>query len=166
MKILNFSLFLVLAIVASVPVLGQVNPAKVKVRGVGLNSTYAQVVKALGRPVKDGKPTEEGCIGAHEKNVEFAGASFYFMDGDSKNGKTFEAKAFDVTSAKYVVSGVKVGDAEAVVRRVFGRKYTVKTDDGVKSWSYEMDPHLGPGWTTFEFKNGKIVKISSSYHVC
>jgi hypothetical protein len=168
MKNFNFTLMLVSATMfATAPVLGQVvNPAKVKFNGIGLDSTYAQVVRALGKPAKDGRPQEEGCIGAREKYVDYAGASFYFMDGDSKNGKTFEVKAFDVTSAKYVVSGVKVGDTEAVVRRKFGRKYTVKTEDGIKNWSYEMDPNRGPGWTTIDFKNGKVVKIASAYQVC
>ena len=77
------------------------NPAKLKINGIGLYSTLAQVTKALGKPPKDGKATKEGCIGGREKTVEFDGASFYFMDGDSKNGKTFEVKGFTITSSKF-----------------------------------------------------------------
>jgi hypothetical protein len=172
MKILKLTMKFVLAgvLVFTVgPVFGQVvNPARVRVKGVGLDSTYGQVVKALGKPVMDGKPKEEGCIGGLEKNVEYSGLSFYFMDGDSKGGKTFEVKAFEVTSAKWIVSGVKVGDTEAVVRRKFGRKYTVKTDPDTKekSWSYEFGENEDPGWTTVYFKNGKVVKISAAHMVC
>lgn len=148
-------------------VLGQVvNPARVKIKGVGLDSTYGQVVKALGRPAKDGRPTKEECIGGREKETTYPGLSFYFMDGDSKGGKTFEVKSFGVTSAKWIVSGVKVGDAEAVVRARFGRKYTVQTDAKEKSWSYEFAANEDPGWTTVYFKNGKVVKISSAHMVC
>lgn len=148
--------------------LGQtVDPAKLKVNGVGLDSTYAQVVKALGKPVKNGAAKDEGCIGGLEKEVEFAGASFYFMDGDSKGGKTFEVKAFDVTSPKFVVSGLKVGDTELAVRRRLGSKF-VKQDDesGAVVWSYEFPESGDPGSTSIYIKRGKIVKIAVAAMVC
>jgi hypothetical protein len=146
-----------------------VNPAKVKINGViGLDSTYAQVVKAFGKPVKETKPQKEECTGGHEKTVKYAGLEFYFMDGPSKGGKTFEVMTFDVTSSKYTVSGVKVGDSEAAVRRRFGRPKSVDTDPntGEKVWHYEIGERDGPGWTTVTFKNGKVVSLGSAYTVC
>lgn len=157
------------AILLAVPAFGQtVNTARIKFKGIGLDSTYAQVVKALGKPATDGPATEEGCIGAHEKSVEYPGVSFYMMDGDSNDGKTFEVKAFEVTAPGYVVSGVKIGDTPAAVRKKFGRKYTVETDGepGEISWSYEMSDRYGPGTTSVVFKNGKVSMIASNYQVC
>src|SRR4051794_24275823 len=82
-----------------------VNPAKLKINSIiGLDSTYAQVVKAFGKPVKETKPQAEECTGGHEKTVKYAGLEFYFMDGPSKGGRTYEVMTFDVTSSKYTVS--------------------------------------------------------------
>ena len=83
-----------------------VNTARIKFKGIGLDSTYAQLVKALGKPVNEDVAKEEGCIGAFEKNVEYPGISFYMMDGDSKDKKTFEVKAFELTAPGYLVSGI------------------------------------------------------------
>ncbi len=144
-----------------------VNPAKVKFRGLGLDSTYAQIVKVLGKP-KAEETKDEGCIGAHERYVDYSGVSFYLMDGDSKDRKTFEVKAFNVTSSKYVVSGVKVGDSPAIVKKKYGRKYVVKTDGepGETIWYYEMSDRDGPGAASVTFKNGKVIQIGSNYQVC
>jgi len=145
-----------------------INPAKLKVNGVGLDSTYGQVVKALGKPTKDGKPKEEGCIGGHEKEIEYKGLTFYFMDGDSKNRKTYEVKVFTVTSGNWVVSGVKLGDTATTVRAKYGRKYEVQKDDqtGQTMWSYDMGDKGSPGTTTVYFKGGRVVSINTGYQVC
>ena len=152
------------------PVFGQtVNPAKVRINGgIGLDSTYAQVVKLLGKPVRETKPQNEECTGGHEKTVKYAGLEFYFMDGPSKYGKTYMVMSFDVSSSEYMVSGVKMGDSEAVVRRKFGRPGSIDKDAarGETSWTYPIGDNDGPGRTTVTFKNGKVVSIGSSYTVC
>ena len=144
------------------------NPAQLKINGIGLDSTLAQVTKALGKPTKDGKATKEGCIGGREKTVEFDGASFYLMDGDSKNRKTFEVKGFTITSAKFSVSGIKVGDTEHNVRRRLGTKFT-KSDDpetGADIWTYTFPESGDPGETSIYITRGKVTKITSAHQVC
>ena len=162
---------LVTAVILAVTGFGQaVNPAKVKVNGViGLDSTYSQALKALGRPRVDGKATPEECIGGREKTVKYDGLELYFMDGDSKGGKTFEVKSFVVTSRRWRVSGLSVGDTAATVRAKFGRKYTSEKDPearGDSVWSYEMPETDGPGTTTVVFRKGKVIEIATSYQVC
>jgi hypothetical protein len=143
------------------------NPAKLKVNGVGLDSTYSQVVKALGKPISNGKPTKEECIGGREKSVKFDGATFYLMDGDSVNRKTFEVKSFDITSSKYSVSGIKVGDTELSVRRHLGTKFEKQdAESGANVWSYEFEDQNNPGFTTIYISKGKVTKITSGYMVC
>lgn len=144
------------------------DPSKLKVNGVGLDSTFAQVTKALGKPKKDGKAKREECIGGREKQAEWEGATFYFMDGDSRNKKTFEVRSFEITSPKYSVSGIKVGDTEHNVRRRLGTNFT-RTDDpetGADIWSYEFPASGDPGLTTIYISRGKVVKIASSQMVC
>ena len=144
-----------------------VNPAKLKVNGIGLDSTYSQVVKALGKPISDGKPTREECIGGREKSVKFDGATFYLMDGDSPNRKTFEVKSFDITSSKYSVSGIKIGDTELTVRRRLGTKFEKQdAEPGGDVWSYQFDDQNNPGSTSIYISKGKVTKITSGYMVC
>jgi hypothetical protein len=143
------------------------NPAKLKVNGIGLDSTYSQVVKALGKPISDGKPSKEECIGGREKSLKFDGATFYLMDGDSANRKTFEVKSFDITSSKYSVSGIKVGDTELSVRRRLGTKFEKQdAETGADVWSYEFADENNPGSTNVYISKGKVIKITSGYMVC
>jgi hypothetical protein len=147
----------------------RVDPAKLKINGlVGLNSTYAQVVKALGKPAKDGKATHEECTGGREKTLDYAGLTLHLMDSDSKGGKTFEVKGFFVTSARWTVSGVRVGDTPAAVKAKLGSKYTVnrRTDNGGLVWEYDMGDTVGPGTSTIIFKKGKVVEIGSAFQMC
>ena len=90
------------------------------------------------------------------------------MDGDSADGKTFEVKSFELTAPGYLVSGIKIGDTPATVRKKYGRKHTVdkEREPGEIIWFYEMSDRYGPGTTAVVFKNGKVIKISSSYQVC
>lgn len=161
---------IVMLVFAAASIFAQtVNPAKLKINGViGLDSTYAQVVKAFGKPTKETKPGAEECTGGHEKTVKYAGLEFYFMDGPSSNHKTYMVMSFDVSSPKWTVSGVKLGDSEATVRSKFGRRFTADTDKatGETTWHYEIGERDGPGWTTVTFKNGKVVSIGSAYAVC
>lgn len=144
---------------------GQVDPGKLKFNGVGLGSTYGQVVKALGKPSSEAKPRNEECIGGREKSATYPGASFSFMD---EGKKTFKVMSFEVTSTKYSVSGIKIGDSQLTVRRVLGTKFKSGAGDvaGTTEWTYEISDQEGPGWTTVTFKKGKVVSIGSSYTVC
>ena len=144
------------------------NPARLKIRGVGLDSTYAQVVRALGKPIKESRPEKEECIGGREKTVQYPGLEIYFMDGDSPGGKTFEVKSFDVTSGAWSVSGIKIGDAEATVKTRLGRRFTIDNDPatGETTWHYDMGDRAGPGTTHIHFKNGKVVRIGTGFQVC
>jgi hypothetical protein len=165
----TFVLLSVLAVAAASASAQALNPARLKINGaVGLDSTYAQIVKSLGKPVKETKAVHEECAGGREKTVKYAGLDLGLMDAASKDGKTFELVSFEVTSAKYTVSGLKVGDTEATVQAKLGKKFTIdkNTAKGETSWTYEMNDNDGPGETTITFKNGKVTNISSSLMMC
>lgn len=169
MKISALLSIVVLFLIAGSASAQTFNPAKAKFRGIGLDSTYAQVVKALGKPDTEDAAKKEECIGGHEKSIKYSsGISFYMMDGDSKNKKTFEVKSFELTAPGYVVSGVQIGDTSAKVKKLWGRKYTVDKDPetGETIWFYTMPERDGPGSTRVVFKNGKVSMIASDYQVC
>jgi hypothetical protein len=165
----SFILLSVLAVAAASAAAQTVNPARLKINGsIGLDSTYAQIVKSLGKPVKETKAVHEECAGGREKTVKYAGLELGLMDAASRDGKTFELVSFDVTSARYTVSGIKVGDTEAMVRAKLGKKFTIDKDaaKGETSWTYEMSDSEGPGQTIITFKNGKVTSIGSSLMMC
>ena len=86
----------------------RVDPANVKIDNlIGLNSTYAQVVKAFGKPRRETRPVKEECAGGHEKTVSYAGLSFYFMDAADPSKTAYLVMSFDVTSPRFSVSGGK-----------------------------------------------------------
>ena len=165
----TFIILSVLTVAAASAPAQALNPARLKINGaVGLDSTYAQIVKSLGKPVRETKAVNEECAGGREKSVKYAGLELGLMDAASKDGKTFELVSFEVTSAKYTVSGLKVGDTEATVRAKLGKKFTVDKDaaKGETSWTYEMSENDGPGQTTITFKKGKVNSISSALMMC
>jgi len=146
-----------------------VNPEKLKINGIiGLDSTYAQMIQSLGKPAHETKSQHEECTGGNEKTVKYAGLEFYFMDGTTMKGKTFRVMSFSVTAPKYTVSGVKLGDTEAVVKSKFGKRFSVDKDivKGETTWIYEISDRDGPGQSTVTFKNGRVTAMGSSYTVC
>ena len=147
-----------------------VNPSKLKINAlIGLDSTYAQVIELLGKPKKESKPQKEECTGGHEKTVEYDGLSFYFMDGPSKSKKTYLVMGFNLTSPKLTVSGVKVGDVEALVKKRYGKPQSVEVNKsaGETTWTYDIpEQQGGPGQASVTFKNGKVTAVGSSYMVC
>ena len=158
-----------LGLVLTVTTLGQsTEPAKLKINGIGLDSTLAKVKKVLGKPVKEGKAANEECAGGREKEVTWSGASFHFMDAIDPRTKAFQVVSFEITSPKYIVSGIKIGDTEHNVRRHLGTNFTRTRDDETRAdvWMYEFTDPESPGITNVYMVRGKVVKITSAYQVC
>lgn len=165
----SFLFVAAIALIAASAYSQRVDPARVKINNlVGLDSTYAAVLKVLGKPRKETRPVKEECTGGHEKTVDFDGLSFYFMDGANPGKKGYRVMSFDVTTPRVNVSGVKLGDDEATVRRRFGKPKSVDTDKatGETTWVYEIGEQQGPGQTSVAFKKGRVTAISSAYQVC
>jgi len=147
----------------------RVDPASVKINNlIGLNSTYAQVVKAFGKPRRETRPVKEECAGGHEKTINYAGLSFYFMDAADPSKTAYIVMSFELTSPRFSVSGLKVGDSEAAVRLRFGKPTSVETNRsaGQTTWTYEIGKKEGPGQTAITFKKGRVIAIGSSYAAC
>lgn len=158
-----------LGLILTAAVFGQTtDPAKLRVKGIGLNSTLSQVKKAFGKPRVDGKPEREECAGGRYKKVEYNGAMFDLMDAVDPKKRTFQVVSFEITSPNFSVSGIKVGDTEHNVRRHLGTNFTKTKDEesGDDQWQYEFTDPDNPGVTNIYISRGKVVKIVSSYLVC
>jgi hypothetical protein len=132
------------------------------VNGVSLGATYKAMIAKFGKPLREKTNKMDECIGDRTRTVNYPGLSFDLAESEG----TFTVYGFEVTSPKYDVSGVKVGSAAASVQKRFGtHKRTVETVKSGPHWFYDMTEE-SPGGTSFYFRNGKVLSISSNYAMC
>lgn len=138
-----------------------------KVNGLALGATREHVIKKLGKPTRESKRTADECVSGTEMTLQYPGLKFRLWD-DSEKTSRFTVGMFEVTSAKWDVSGARVGQASTEVKKMFGAKFTTETDlkTGKTIWYYYMDEEKGPGTTNFTFRNGKLVSILSMWLMC
>jgi hypothetical protein len=147
----------------SMPAAGQVSltdgPA---VDGLRLGATYQAVIAKFGKPTRVRTNKMDECIGDRTRDVEYPGLKFELAESDG----TFTVYSFEVTSPKYDVSGVKVGDPIAKVQKRFGNvRRTVEKEKLGPRWFYDMTDE-NPGGTNFYFRGGKVYSISTTYMMC
>jgi len=133
-----------------------------KVNGLGLGTTYKQVIAKFGKPTADKINKMNECIGDRTRKLTYPGMT---VELDEQSG-TFHVYAFEITSPIYDVSGAKIGDTTASVQKRFGvRGRTIENPKSGPLWFYEMSEEA-PGSTNFYFRNGKLVRIQSTYMMC
>lgn len=134
-----------------------------RVNGVGLGAEFRTVVGTFGKPVREStskKPDE--CTGSRIKTLNYPGLKIELDDA----GDGFKVFAFEVTSASYEVTGVRVGDSPSTVGKRFGtRGRSVERRKAGPMWFYDMSQE-NPGGSTFYFSAGRVVKIQSTYQMC
>lgn len=138
-----------------------------KVNGLALGATREQVIRKLGKPVHEVKGKADECVGGTELTLQYPGLKFSLWDDPEKPGR-FTVGMFEVTSAAWDVSGARVGQTSANVKKLFGTRGNEEVDRKTRKtiWYYEMDEEKGPGNTNFTFRNGKIVNILSMWLMC
>jgi hypothetical protein len=162
---MKLALALVLTLLASAAAFSQSTIRDgLKVNGLALGSTYAATVRKLGKPTRDVTRKADECTGSRTRTLTYPGLKVELIEGDRRND--FTVFSFDVTSAKWDVSGVKIGDTPATIERLFGKTgRTIEKERTGPRWFYEMTDEA-PGGTNFYFRNGKVVEISSTYEMC
>ena len=88
-----------------------------KVNGITLGATREEVVKKFGKPVSETKRKADECVGGTEVTLSYPGLKFRLWD-DPDNPRKFTVGEFEVTSAKWDVSGVRVGRQRARGQKV------------------------------------------------
>lgn len=133
----------------------------VKVNGVGLGTSYTEAIRNLGKPSKNVISDGDECIGGKLRTLTYPGLKLEFHQ-DGKG--TFYVGSFEVTSARWEVSGVKIGLAGPAIKRKFGKAEPGDSDvKGETVWMYGLTDEDGPGNLNFYFRNGKLVRISTFY---
>lgn len=163
---MKLALSLVLTILLSTAAFSQTSIREgLKVNGLALGATYAATVRKLGKPTRDVTTrTPDECTGSRTRTLTYPGLKVELIEGERKND--FTVFSFDVTSAKWDVSGVKIGDTPATIEKLFGKTgRTVARERAGPRWFYEMTDD-DPGGSNLYFKNGKVIEISSTYEMC
>lgn len=145
------------------------NPATevdLRVKGVGLGSSYARVVSRLGRPIssKREKILDETCGPAHTLlRLRYKGAVVELM-GDLQ-GRNFEVVTIEVTSAQMLVTpGVKVGLTEQTTRSKLGAPWQTRNESDYLILNYVTKGN--DGGAALYFRDGRLVKIQWQYTLC
>ena len=147
----------------------QFTEVDLRLKGVGLGSSYASVLRRLGNPLsrKREKIIDEFEVcGPPYTLIElrYNGATIE-LHGDLR-GRNFEVVGMEITSAKLFISpGIRIGMTEAEVRsKLGGPPVDEATDAGTRILYYVTKDNLGGG--AFHFRNGRLVKIIWNYTLC
>lgn len=139
-------------------------PKGLTVNGVPLDAGYAEVTWKLSRPTRVvTTPKIDECIGGRIRTVYYPGLKIEMAEGEKKDD--FRIFSFEITSAKWNVSGVKIGDPSAKVQKLFGTRGRRVENSPTLGWFYDMTED-NPGSSIFYFKAGKVIKIISTFEMC
>ena len=139
-------------------------PKGLTVNGVALDAKYAEVTWKLGKPTRVATTAKiNECIGARIRTVYYPGLKIEMVEGDSKGD--FHIFSFEITSPKWDVSGVRVGDPSGKVQKLFGTRGRRVENNPTVVWFYDMNEE-SPGSSNFFFRAGNVYKISTTYEMC
>ena len=138
-----------------------------RVNSVGHGSTPAVIARRLGKPLRSKdrrEPGNDSCFSEPHtfRTLNYTGLEI-FLIGDGKARK-LRAYSIEVKSAKWLVSGVRIGAELAGVRNVLGKAREEFERDGTMTWYYENKGQTAD--VSFEFINGKLVRILMAESLC
>lgn len=165
-------LAIVLTLVASFAAVAQHNPdAKpldLNIKGVTYDSTYASVIKLLGKAKKQ-KDIKEYSTECRDKPSTFRVMEYDGLDiglmGDIR-GRGMKVHSIGLDSAKWKFNGVTIGASETDVVKKFGKPRLRVSNDETADVTYEYQMITGAGATTFYFKDKKLISIQMAEPMC
>jgi hypothetical protein len=137
-----------------------------RIKGIGQNSEYRQIVNTLGKPLRVktvNLPADQACSDERERHrtLIYNGLELVLLRiGGGREGVT----AIKVTSSKWETSGIRIGEDMAAVISHFGVPNSRDIRDGRTILFYVTPGNLGS--VKFEFKNEELVGIFMSETLC
>ena len=139
-----------------------------RVKGVGLGSSHALVLRRLGRPISSKRekiPDHYGiCGGSYTSlRLRYQGVEIELM-GDLR-GRDFQVMSMEVTSSKFLIApGLRIGMTEEEMRSKIGAPFQEKTESGFRILNYvTKDNEGGAG---LYIRDGRLVKVQWDYVMC
>lgn len=135
-----------------------------EIKGVGIGTSEAEVIKKLGKPLQIKKSsTDEVCAGEFQKTLRYDGLVFGISSDDE--GRNYSVISVDVTSSKWMDGSVlKIGTDAKDVEAAFDQPNLKETDKGQTIFYYS--PRRLEGGATLFFQNDKLTRISWSLNFC
>ena len=130
------------------------------VNGVEINNSYADVIKKLGKPAKSKKDGNVPCSdGSTRSTLHYSGLILKLESNPEV--KDFGVYKVEVTSAKWSVRGVRIGDSKEAVFAKFGKGNEL----------FEVGrPYLAyfivDGYASFYFHDERLAKIVWEFNFC
>ncbi|HLM02313.1 MAG TPA: hypothetical protein VK400_14775 [Pyrinomonadaceae bacterium] len=132
-----------------------------KVKGVGIGTTYSTVLGKLGKPLSSRKSGSFPCDqGNPSLTLRYSGLVIELIQ-DNDNRYFFVA-SMKVTSPKWITSGIRTGESIKGVQKRFGQNNKPGKDAGLENLPY----YIKDGYANFYFRNKKLVKIAWELNVC
>lgn len=162
-------LTLVILFFATLAVPGQkkLNEINLEVNGVGSGTSYSTVIRRIGKPLrikKEKYTAEHACSGDAETHLTliYSGLEITLL-GDGK-GKNLSVVAIEVTSNKWMASGISLGANILDLANKFGQPISRKDKSGALYYYYVTRDNLGG--VNFVFRDKKLIKITMSETLC
>jgi hypothetical protein len=168
MKTILLTALLILSTVAAAFAQGNAGtkPVRLDIKGVRYGTTYASVIKLLGKPLKQ-KNTKEYSLECRGEPTMFREMAYDGMEigllGDIR-GRRMKVYSIMITSAKWKPLGISIGATEAGVTAKLGKPRLRSDLDREVVLEYETIPdYIG---LSFHFENKKLVKILLTEAIC
>lgn len=134
----------------------QVNNLNVK--GVDVGTYYSTAIRNLGKPSSVKRSGQFPCDDGKMITANYPGLVVKFVE--SFPGKKFFVGSMEVTSAKYAVSGVRIGDRLSRVKSLFSG--SLRKEEGFDVYG----GYINDGFSRFYFKNDRLRKIVWEINLC
>jgi hypothetical protein len=131
-----------------------------KVKGVGVSTTYSTVLKKLGKPLLIKKGNDFPCNNEEPMlTLRYSGLVIDLIQDDNKR---YFVAGMNVTSRKWIVSGITIGANKKKVKKRFGQYNALGKEQGLEYLNY----FVGDGYGYFYFRNKRLVKITWELNIC
>lgn len=144
----------------------QLTEVDLRVKGVGLGSSYAVLLRQTGRPVSSHREKihDETCGPAHTSlELKYNGAVLELV-GDLQ-GRDFKVVSFEVTSPRLIMSpGIKIGMSQEKAQSKLGTPWQISNESGFRILNYVTKGN--DGGVFLYFRNGRLVKVYWRYTLC
>src|SRR6185503_12233004 len=144
----------------------QFNEVDLRVKRVGLGSSYSQVLRQLGRPISRDrtKVMDETCGPPYTfLQLKYNGAVLE-LHGDLR-GRTVEVVSMEITSSKFfIMPGIKVGMTEPEALAKLGKPAQGMWELGVRTLTYVTKGN--DGVAVLFFRDGRLEKVYWKYTLC
>lgn len=162
-------LFFVLLVFLTLPVFGQkkLREIHLRVNGIGSGTSYSTVVKKLGKPQRSKTKkfkASEACSNAAETHLTlfYSGLEITLL-GDGR-GRNLDVYSIEVTSKKWLASGVNIGANVNDVVAKFGEPISKAEKSDETVLYYVTKENLGR--VNFYFRNNKLVRMAMTETLC